>query len=112
VSDKIVQGWDTRAFKAELAGNLAAGLERALEFAATQARGKAPVRRGIMRRDIDTTPVEARGNVIEGYVGVKKGKAFYALFVELGTRLARAQPFLRPAVFGNAREIQRLVLGG
>lgn len=112
MSDKIVQDWDTRAFKAELVASLAAGMERALEFAATQARGKAPVRRGIMRGDIDTTPVEVSGYTIQGYVGVKRGKAFYALWVELGTRLARAQPFLRPAVFGNAREILRLVLGG
>lgn len=112
MSDKIVQDWDTRAFKAELAANLAAGIERALEFAADQARSKAPVRRGIMRGDIATTPVEARGNIIEGYVGVKRGKAFYALWVERGRRKARARPFLRPAVFGNAREILRIVLGG
>ena len=42
--------------------------------------------------------VKPKRNVITGYVGVRKGKAYYGYFQELGTRFHAAHPFLRPAV--------------
>ena len=88
-------------------------MEMACRFVAGQARALAPRRRGRLAAEIDfDIEVGARGNVIEGRVGVKrKGKAFYARFVEFGTRRMAAQPFLRPAVFNNAREIVRIISG-
>ncbi len=98
--------------KAAVAGEVVQNMERACQFVAEQARAKAPTRHGRLRKEIDfEVNVTAYGNVIEGRVGVKRGDAFYARFVEWGTRKMRAQPFLRPAVFNNAREIVRIIAG-
>lgn len=107
----IVREWRQRELLAQVSGRVVAGMDQACQFAVEQARSKAPVRRGIMRDDI-AYRVEARGNAVTGYVGVKRGKAFYARFVELGTRRMPARPFLRPAVYDNADTITRLIAGG
>ena len=87
---------------------------RACEYAAEQARSLAPRRTGRLVGDIDiAVEVTARDQEITGWVGVRsgKGKAFWAWFQELGTRHHAARPFLRPAVFGNARRIVEIVSG-
>lgn len=106
---KFIREWNAGKLKAKVAGELVNNMERAAAFAEEQARANAPVRRGIMRDSI-THVVRARGNTVEGIVGVK-WKAFWAYFVELGTSKMAAEPFLRPAVFGHAREILRLLCG-
>lgn len=110
---KIVwKNWNPQKVKVAIAGEVAQNMELACQFVAGQAKTLAPRRRGQLISDIDfDVEVTARGNVIEGRVGVRRGKAFYARFQELGTRFMQAHPFLRPAVFGNAREIVRIISG-
>jgi len=104
--------WQPQRAKAAIAGRVAQNMEVACLFVVDKARGLVPVRTGITRRDIDfVVEVGARGNVVEGIVGVKRGKAFYAKFVEWGTRKMAAMPFLRPAVFNNKREIRSILQG-
>ena len=105
--------WNPQRVKANIAGRVAENMEYACRFVVELARSLAPVRRGVTKAEIDfTIEVGARGNVIEGIVGVKRGKAFYAKFFEFGTSKMAARPFLRPAVFDNAREIVRIIAGG
>ena len=105
--------WKPQRAKAAIAGRVAQNMEVACLFVVDKARGLVPVRTGLTQRDIDfTVEIGARGNVIEGIVGVKRGKAFYARFVEFGTKRMAAIPFLRPAVFNNKREILRILRGG
>lgn len=106
----MIKEWNQKKVIAEISGRVVQNMDRAGAFAAKQARGKAPVRRGILRRHI-THEVEVRGNVVEGRVGVLR-KAFWGWFQELGTAHMAAHPFLRPAVFGNARRIVRIIQGG
>jgi len=110
---KIVKEWHKKEFMAKVSGKVADNLYRACQFAADQARARAPrgaTGRLIANVDIDVE-VTARDEVIEGRVGVRK-KIYYAWFIEMGTSKMAARPFLRPAVFENAQEIVRLIQGG
>lgn len=106
---QFIREWNADKLKAKLTGELLNNMERAASFAEQQARANAPVRRGILKSHI-THVVRARGNTIEGIVGVN-WKAFWAIFVERGTSKMPQRAFLRPAVFGNAKEILRLLAG-
>jgi HK97 gp10 family phage protein len=112
VSEIVWKDWNPQRVKAAIAGQVAQNMEVACQFVAGQAKALAPRRGGRLISEIDIAiEVGAYGNVVEGRVGVRRGKAFYARFQELGTRFTRAQPFLRPAVFNNAREIMRIIAG-
>jgi len=110
---KIIKEWRQKELLAEISGRAAQGMEAACQFAADQARARVLVRTGLTRRDI-THEVEARGLVVEGRIGIPKGKrhAWYWYFWEVGTSRNRAHPALRPAVFNNAATIVRLIAGG
>jgi len=41
----------------------------------------------------------------------KRADKYHGFYIEVGSRTAPAQPYLRPAVFQNAREIVRLLAG-
>jgi len=59
--------------------------------------------------------VEVGTDFVEGRVGILKGRhdTYHgAYYIEIGTRRYPAHPWLRPAVFGNAREIVRIISGG
>lgn len=104
--------WKPDAVIAKAAGWAASGMEDVCQFVEGQAQARATVRTGLMKSDI-THQVLAHGMEITGYVGVfKSSKAFYAAFVELGTSRMPAKPFLRPAVYGNAGKIVKLLAGG
>ncbi len=111
--NKIVwKDWNPQRVKAMVAGEVVANMYDACLFVADRAKALAPRRGGQLVSDIDIAiDVGAHGNVIEGRVGVKRGKAFYARYQEMGTRFMAAHPFLRPAVFNNAREIVRIIAG-
>jgi HK97 gp10 family phage protein len=112
MSDIVWKDWNPQKVKASIAGQVAQNMEVACLFVADKAKGLAPRRGGRLISEIDiAVEVSAQGNVVEGRVGVKRGKAFYARFVELGTRKMAARPFLRPAVFNNARDIVRIIEG-
>lgn len=103
--------WNQREYLAHIAGKVAQNLERACEFAADEARAEAPRLTGRLVRGVDIkVVVEARGMTITGWVGVVR-KVFWAWFQEMGTSKMAAHPFLRPAVFGNAEKIVRMVEG-
>jgi HK97 gp10 family phage protein len=109
---KYIREWKQREFIAKVSGVVADNMYAACSYAAEQARALAPVRSGKMKKAIDiVVEVAARGNTIEGIVGVRK-QAFWAWFQEMGTRHHPAHPFLRPAVFGHAAEIVRILCGG
>ncbi len=110
---KIVKSWRKREFLAKVSGKVADNLYAACQFAADQVRARAPRgETGLLIENVDVdVEVQARDEVIEGRVGVRK-KAFYAWFLEMGTSRMAARPFIRPAVFDNAREIVRLIQGG
>lgn len=104
--------WKQKELLAKVSGDVINGMEAACLFAKAQAKAHAPVGTGLMKARI-THKITARGKSITGYVGVfKNSGAFYAQFVELGTSKMAARPFLRPAVFGNAKKIMKLVAGG
>lgn len=106
-----IKEWHQRELLAKVSGDVANNMYQACEFAAQKARALAPRRTGRLIRGIDiVVEMTARANTIEGIVGVHK-RVFWAIFQERGTRHHPAHPFLRPAVFGNAREILRIVSG-
>ncbi len=109
-SAKIITEWRQKEFLAEISGKVVSNMDSACQYAVEQAQDRAPVRSGIMRADI-TYEIVVVGLVVTGWVGVLV-KRFYAYFVELGTSRMKAQPFLRPAIFNNARQIVRRLTGG
>jgi HK97 gp10 family phage protein len=110
---KIVKSWRKREFMAKVSGRVADNLYAACVFVADQVRARAPRgETGLLIENVDLdVEVQARDEVIEGRVGVRK-KVYYAWFVEMGTSRQAARPFVRPAVFENAREIVRIISGG
>jgi len=111
VSRIIFRDWEAskRKVQARIAGQLVGNMEAVGVFVEREAQSNAPVWRGILKSDITHT-VGAHRDTIEGIVGVKK-RAFWAYFVELGTKKMAAQPFLRPAVFGNTKRILKMLRG-
>jgi HK97 gp10 family phage protein len=105
-----ITDWNPRRVKAMVSGNVVRNMDRACQFAVEEAKANVRVRTGTVQFHI-AYEVEARGDVVEGRVGVEKGEAFYGYFLELGTRKMSARPFLRPAVFGNAATIVRIIEG-
>ena len=107
----IFRDWEAskRKVQARIAGQLVGNMEAVGVFCEGEAQSNAPVWRGILKSDITHT-VGAHGDTIEGIVGVKK-RTFWAYFVELGTKKMVAQPFLRPAVFGNIKRIFKMLRG-
>lgn len=109
----VIKEWRQKEVMAELSGRLLIGLDDALQFAEEQAQAKAPRRTGKLRISV-AHDVVVKGNSIAGRLGIRRGKGFahWGWFQEMGTVRHPAQPFLRPAVFGNAAEIVRRVCGG
>ena len=107
---KIITEWRQKEFLAELSGRIVNNMDSACQYAVEQVQARTPVRTGVLRSDI-TYEIKIDGLVVVGWVGAL-AKRFYAYFVELGTSRTKAQPFLRPAVFNNARQIMRKLVGG
>jgi HK97 gp10 family phage protein len=86
------------SYAARVRGRWAAAQERAAEraarWAADMARSLCPVDTGFLR---DSISHEVR-RIGTGFAIVVLAGAEYALYVELGTSVSRAQPFLRPAL--------------
>ena len=107
---KIVTEWRQKEFLGELSGRLLRNMDAACQYAVEQVQPRVPVRTGILRSDI-TYEIMIEGLMIIGWVGAL-AERFYAYFVELGTSRMKAQPFLRPGVFNNTRQIMRKLMGG
>ena len=107
----MIKEWNQKQVLAAISGRVVQNMDRACQFAAEQAEAMAPVRTGRLKRAIGYT-VRAHRNVVEGRVGVRRGfRAFYGYFHEMGTSKMPARPWLRPAVFGNAKRIVRIIQG-
>lgn len=108
----IIRKWDPEGLKRKIEAQVINGMEAACQFCADEARARVPVRSGATRDDIDYEVI-ASGDEVVGYIGLRrKGKSFWGRWVELGTSKMAARPFLRPAVFGNADTIVKLITGG
>ncbi|HUW11703.1 MAG TPA: HK97-gp10 family putative phage morphogenesis protein [Anaerolineae bacterium] len=112
MSKVVFKDWEQgkQRVLAAVSGRLVQNMDKACEYAEGQAQANAPVWRGVLKSDITHT-VTVKANIIQGVIGVKK-KAYWGWFQEVGTAHHAAHPFLRPAVFGNAQEILRLLRGG
>ncbi len=111
---KYITSWNKRKLIGEISGRVIQNMDVACQLVRGYAQANAPVRTGKMKGKIAVeTEIVARGQVIEGRVGVlKDNDVFYARFVELGTKRTAAHPFLRPAVFDHGREIRRIIETG
>lgn len=106
----MITQWNAREVKAQISGDVAANMDSVCQFVRDQARGRAPTLTGLLASSIDYE-LSAGGETVSGRVGVKKGRAFYGWFHEVGTRKMAAHPFLRPAVWENVAEILRRLAG-
>lgn len=119
----VWRDWDPAGVKKVLMG----GLERNMEVACKWVEGRARAnlhaisdpkwgygyRQKVLSRRL-TYVVRSRPNVVEGRVGIKRGKhrVYHgAYYIEIGTRKFPPHPWLRPAVFGSGREIVRILEG-
>ena len=61
-----------------------------------------------------TSRVVVEGDVVEGQIGIPTGEkgGDYGWWIEVGSRAKAAQPWLRPALMQNFKEIIKLLMGG
>lgn len=104
--------WEARKKKylAKVSGQIVVNLDEVGQFVVEQARNRAPVGTGRLRDSI-TYIVEVKDGRPRAVVGAPK-REFYAIYQELGTKSQPAHPFLRPAVYENAKEIVRILREG
>jgi len=118
--------WDPEAVKAATLAEVAENAEVVGEFVETEARRRldtirtpdnkrARAWRAFLSRWVLTNTVATEPNAVVITVGMKRGprkggntRGFY---VETGSSTAPAHPYLRPAVFQNARRIVELLAG-
>jgi len=122
VSNRPVLIWNAADFKAQIVKDLVSNSEIVGEFVEADARqrllsisdpewGRAyreqVVARLLMNR------VEVGKNEVTTLVGVGKSRSgdHHGFYIELGSATAPAHPFLRPAVFSNAKAIVNLLEG-
>lgn len=98
---------DTRKFMRELEKQVERGMEDAADQVVRKAKQLVPVDTGKLRASIDYE----LDKVTSGYVARIFAETEYAIFVEMGTRKMDAQPYLRPALFDQRRDILRKVAG-
>lgn len=114
--------WNPEGVIEKVAAETTENMELACKFVETDARRRllsisepewgAAYRREILARKL-TSVVTRKGKAIVGVVGMRTGKEgrHYGYYIEMGSSTAPAQPYLRPAVFQNAREIVKLLAG-
>lgn len=114
--------WTPDKFKEQLLTDLVANAEIVGKFVETDARRRleaiedpdwgAAYRREIVGRLL-RYQVERENRAVVIYVGVAPGAdgRHHGFYIEVGSRTAPAQPYLRPAVFENATRIVALLAG-
>lgn len=130
----MIKNWNTRKLKAEVLDKLVANGEIAGDFVEKDARRRLlgiqepPWGAGYRRKIVAsllTHTVERKPNEVAITIGVKRSESSFrhGFFIELGSSGAHgwyydlrgktvpAHPFLRPAVFENARKIVALLAG-
>lgn len=107
--------WDSDKILTEISGITAENMLIATKLVQQDAEANAPRESGKLASDVAVeSQVTARGNTIEGRVGIPRGRghAFYGLFSEVGTSTLPARPWLRPALFNNKAKILKILRGG
>lgn len=105
ITDALV---DLAAVDAAVNRVLPDAAEAAAKLIAEDARRRAPKQSGRLQRSIDDEAVAHKRDLATHDVVVA---AYYASFVEYGTRQMAAQPYLRPAVDTNEQAAARLIEG-
>jgi len=121
---KIVwRDWNPQGVKASVAEQVAKDMEVACKLVETQARANlmaisTPASgRGYRRKVLAPRvkyEIEMGKDFVEGRVGILRGRHneyHGAYYIEIGSRKYPAHPWLRPAVFNNAREIMLIIAG-
>jgi hypothetical protein len=119
---QYIRNWNPRAVKDAAIAELMANGEIVGKFVESDARRRLYAieepewgenyRRLIVGRRL-TFVVKREPKAIVITVGVRAGEKgqYYGFYIEVGSKTSPAHPYLRPAVFNNAREILAL-LGG
>ena len=114
--------WDDAAFKKQVIANLTANGEIVGKFVETDARKRLNAiqnpawgkkyRQLIVGRLL-TYQIEVKSSEVTILVGVAKSRdgKHHGFYIELGSLTAPPNPFLRPAVFMNAKQIVALLEG-
>lgn len=80
----------------------------AAKFVRDDAKALAPHDTGQLEASIKVKAIKRQrgkiGHAVMTGEGLFKGETFYGGFVELGTQRMRADPYLRPALYGNEKE--------
>lgn len=118
----VIINWDQEAFKAIVVDHLVQNGEIVGEFVESDARRRLLMiqdptwgrnyREQVVARLLDNM-IETGQNEVIITVGVRKSKSgsHHGFYIELGSKTAAANPFLRPAVFDNAKKIVALLEG-
>jgi len=116
----MIKNWRTDELKKDVTDKLMANGAIAGKFVETEARARleairepqwgAAYRNQIVSRLL-TNEVEKTANGVVIRVGVKVGPSGYhhGFYIEVGSSTAPAQPFLRPALLENKRQILGLL---
>lgn len=91
-----------------LGSMLTEAVSAAAQLVVVEAKARAPVRTGNLREAIEAGEPKRVGFRVTAPIGPGK-KGWYGLFVEVGTKLAAAHPFLRPALDGKRKEIKQTI---
>lgn len=73
-------------------------VSQSAEALATSAQRLAPVDTGTLRASIHVDSVETTGRTVTATIATGGEASEYAVYVELGTRRAAAQPYMTPAL--------------
>lgn len=122
----IWKHWRPEAVKKQVLAELSENAEIVGMFVETEARrrldaikkpsnDRAVAYRRFLSRWVLTHTIKTTERSVEIRVGMRrrseKGGGHHGYYIETGSKTAAAQPYLRPAVFHNAREIVRLLAG-
>lgn len=119
----VWRDWNPQRVKANITGQVAKNMEVVCKVVETQARANlmsisTPASgRGYRQKVLAPRvkyEIEIGKNFVEGRVGILRGRHeeyHGAYYIEIGSRKYPAHPWLRPAVFNNAREIALLIAG-
>lgn len=87
--------------------------KKAADMVLDEAKRRVPVRTGKLKDSLEIKKEKRKKKIKAVHQvrskGVSQGGVRYAFAVENGTRLARAQPFLRPAVDENRQKIINII---
>lgn len=98
---------DLRAAQVDVQDDARAVLKEQSAAIRSDAQGRCPVDKGILKRSVRATVAKKKLEATVSAGGkVGANDAYYAQFVEFGTKKAKAQPFLFPAARAHDEETQ------